>query len=130
MKTLIPVMLLLFLAACDKNDADPVDRTLSGNYTGTFFRTGMDTTAVTISFSNNTFRGPQNGSTYPAICRGSFIMDDHQVSFSDSCVWKADFDWSLILDGNYSVDFLPGGGVRIWRTNGYSRDEYLLRRTT
>ena len=118
------------LVSCDKNsDTDnPVDKNLIGSYMGTFHRTGMDTVGLILSFSENNFEGSSTRPKYPAICRGSFQLNTTTVTFTDSCVWTADFDWTLILNGNYNIDFNSDGSIRIWRTYGSVSDEYLIRR--
>lgn len=112
------------LIACDKSDG--ASFSLSGRYMGSFSRTGMDTSSVTVNFSGNRFDGQSDQLHYPAICRGSFDLDENTIQFTDSCSWTANFDWSLILSGQYSISY-NDGTVRIWKTNGTVTDEYLLR---
>lgn len=121
----------LMLVACDKNDSpDPGTGELSGTFMGTFSRTGMDTSGVTLEFNENSFQGQTIQPRYPAICRGSFVLHESTITFTDSCVWTADFDWTLILNGNYNISFTADETIRIWRTNGTVTDEYLLRKLT
>ena len=96
---------------------------------GLFTRTGMDTSRVSIFFDQNRFEGQSTQVNYPAICRGTFELDENTVTFVDSCAWTANFDWSLILSGTYNINF-SDGTVRIWKTNGAVTDEYLLRQPT
>jgi hypothetical protein len=113
------------LTACDKSD-DP-SLNLNGRYMGTFSRTGMDTASVSILFTDNTiFSGQSDRINYPAICHGSFDLNDNLIRFNDSCAWTANFDWSLILSGQYNISN-NNGTMRIWKTNGTVTDEYLLR---
>ena len=113
------------LTACDKSD-DP-SLMLNGRYMGTFSRTGMDTASVSLLFNDNNFSGQSDRINYPAICRGSFDLNDNLIRFNDSCAWTANFDWSLILSGQYNISS-NNGTVRIWKTNGTVTDEYLLNR--
>jgi hypothetical protein len=123
---------VLFLAACEKSDSDdnnPPDATIYGRYTGTFSRTGMDTTNVQIGLlSTNKFEGTSDRPNYPAICGGNFTFDGNILAVNDTCSWTANFDWSLIFDGNYNVSFTGQNTVRLWRTTGSVTDEYLLRK--
>ncbi|HEX2628716.1 MAG TPA: hypothetical protein VHM26_06890, partial [Chitinophagaceae bacterium] len=94
---------------------------------GTFTRTGMDTASVNILFDGTNFSGSSDRVNYPAICHGSFDLNDNLIRFNDSCAWTANFDWSLILSGQYNISY-NDRGVRIWKTNGTVTDEYLLNR--
>ena len=124
-KVLCILAVVSTLYACDKSESDST--TLNGTYIGIFNRTGMDTAQVTLVFNGNHFEGHSNKTNYPAVCHGSLSQEDiHMVSFSDSCTWTANFDWSLILSGKYNISFMPGT-VRIWKTHGAVTDEYLLR---
>jgi hypothetical protein len=128
MRILVPILVLsVALLACQKdNDDNSFD--FEGLYSGTFNRTGMDTSTVTIDFYQHTYTGDSDREKYPAICRGSFEPGATTIVFRDSCTWTADFDWSLILNGTYNLSQQGDNTVRIWRTNGTITDEYLLRK--
>jgi hypothetical protein len=85
----------------------------------------MDTTRVSLLFTDNRFEGSSDIMNYPAICGGTFIVQDNMINFADSCTWTANFDWTLILKGQYTIE-KNGGAVKIWRTNGAIKDEYIL----
>ncbi|HEX7905102.1 MAG TPA: hypothetical protein VF487_14620 [Chitinophagaceae bacterium] len=128
MKTVIGfIVLLVVLTACNKVDSE--SNSLQGRYIGIFNRTGMDTAQVNLIFNANRFEGESNKQTYPAICRGSYDINYNSIHFTDSCAWTANFDWSLILSGDYNISFNEGT-VRIWKTTGNITDEYLLRQPT
>jgi hypothetical protein len=122
--------MVLIISACEKNNNDnnpPEDNSIYGRYTGTFYRTGMDTTSVQLGLlSTNKFEGSGARPLYPAICGGTFTFDGNTLSVNDTCSWTANFDWTLIFDGNYSVSFTGENQVRIWRTSGSVTDEYIL----
>jgi hypothetical protein len=119
-------LLLLILSSCDKTSTE--SNGLYGVYKGYFSRSGMDTSLVNLDFTGDNYTGSSNQDRYPAICKGSFDIEDNRISFHDSCVWTADFDWSFILDGDYNISFNEEGTVRIWRTNAAGTDEYLLKK--
>ena len=122
---LIAITLLL---ACNKND-DNDDMTLSeGMYIGTFHRTGMDTSVVTLTLDGNKFNGQSDRKLYPAICNGTYEYYDNTIRFTDSCTWTANFDWTLILNGPYSVT-RKNNELRFSRTVGNIIDEYVLTKT-
>lgn len=118
------IVLILMLAACNKVDSE--SNSLYGRYTGIFNRTGMDTSQVSLVFNGASFIGETNQSNYPALCKGNYDINYNSIHFTDSCAWTANFDWSLILSGDYNINFNEGT-VRIWKTNGNITDEYLLR---
>jgi len=127
-KLMISALFVFTLAACDKKDSSDTvaPNELSGNYVGTFHRTNMGTSQVMLSFINNSFSGSSSVEKYPALCHGSFLLNSPNITFTDSCTWTADFDWTLILNGTYNISFLDERNVRIWRDNGTVTDEYLL----
>lgn len=134
MKTQFALLIaILFATACKKSDELPggnQEQWLSGRYMGTFYRTGGDTVNVSMLFTETNFSGSSDRAKYPAICNGIFSMeknnDVYAVHFDDNCVWTADFDWSLILDGDYELVFNPDKSVTIVRHSFASSDYYHL----
>ncbi len=126
--------LMTVITACEKDGNSDIDtgvNELIGRYTGTFVRTGLDTAIVNIFFKEDgTFEGSSNAVHYPAICRGTFERDGLTLLVNDTCAWTANFDWTLIFDGNYSISLGENNTARIWRTTGTVTDEYLLTRYT
>lgn len=118
------IVVFAFTVGCEKSDN--LSNSLEGNYLGIFNRTGMDTVPVSLFFDANRFEGSNSRTYYPAVCMGSFELDNSTIRFVDSCSWTANFDWSLILSGVYNIHF-SDGTVRIWKTHGNITDEYLLR---
>lgn len=119
---------LTLLFACKKNEDDNKDTILpEGMYIGTFHRTGMDTAAITLTLDGNKFNGQSDMKLYPAICHGSYEYYDNTINFTDSCSWTANFDWTLILNGSYSVT-RNNNELRFSRTNGTITDDYVLRK--
>ena len=97
--------------------SDPI----SGNYSGTFERNGVSTPVV-ITFDNGTFNGQSSVEKLPAICSGIYTTDGDQITFTNSCIWTADFDWTLILsdEWRYSINHSE---VTLTKSNG---DTYRL----
>ena len=129
-KVLCALLLAVVFFSCQKNSSDDSSANeIYGRYTGTFNRTGGDTVNVSLFFkNNNTFEGSGNRLNYPALCGGNFSRSGTDLAVDDTCAWTANFDWTLIFDGNYKVNFTGANSVRIWRTNGAVTDEYLLTR--
>ncbi|MET0393431.1 MAG: hypothetical protein ABW019_09835 [Chitinophagaceae bacterium] len=122
------LVLCTLLSACKKENDENPPQIPAGVYAGTFSRTGMETVQVKIEFEANTYEGQSDTDKYPAICHGSYSLSNDRVIFTDVCTWTADFDWSLILNGTYTISFQDDGWVRIWRISGSVTDEYLLRK--
>ena len=82
-----------------------------GTYTGTFQRLLPEgdpmVSNVMISFSEGTWSGQSDLPKYPALCNGTFTTKKDRITFENSFAWTADFDWSLILSGDFN--FLCNG---------------------
>jgi hypothetical protein len=78
-----------------------------GTYTGTFQRelvwSKSDTAQVTLTFSSNNWYGESDKVKYPALCNGTYSIDGNKINFNSGCAWSAEFDWSLILSGEYTL---------------------------
>ena len=129
MKRMITFLIALsVLFACKKSDdSDKGAIPPPGMYIGTFHRTGMDTSVVTLTLDGNRYNGQSDFKLYPAICHGSYEYYDNTIHFTDSCSWTANFDWTLILNGPYSFTN-NNNELRFSRTNGNITDEYILRK--
>ena len=122
------------MIGCEKSYENPGnnDFDLNGRFIGTFHRTGGETANVSILFTGNSFEGESDKMKYPAICNGTFTVDkgDDKIAFDNACTWTADFDWTLILDGEYSFVVNEDQSLIISRSNGNLTDEYKLYRIT
>jgi hypothetical protein len=99
----------LFIVGCAKPETELLEETYKikeGTYRGTFYRTiiwqPITYSAVTISFTSNTWEGTSEFAYYPALCHGTYALQDSAVTFVNECVWPAHFDWTLILSGIYN----------------------------
>jgi len=101
-------IIFIAIASCEKSKDEIAP---DGVYTGTFQRQlafgGGDISNVTITFSSNTWTGSSDKVKYPALCHGTFSISDQKITFNNECAWTAEFDWSLILAGEY--DFVSDG---------------------
>lgn len=129
------LLILLVVASavfisCKKNKND--NQRITGTYKGTFQRYGPAVDGavanVTLNFNDNKFSGESNMQYYPAICTGKFSVNGSKINFESECMWPADFDWSLILNGEYEVT-INGNNLEIIRSyNGivFYQDHYKL----
>ena len=128
-KWLFVPVLLTALLACSKAE---FEEKIEGNYTGIFQRispTGFyPQRQVSVNLKNNSFSGQSDNARQPAICHGNWDAGYRTIHFDNRCVWTADFDWTLILDGEFKYE-LNGTHLRMWKTVGAVTDTYELDRT-
>jgi hypothetical protein len=104
-KTFMLIMLVIaILTSCDKDDNN-VKTNIDGNYIGTFER-GENITNVEISFNNGIFNGQSDVEKFPALCNGSYSITENLITFENACPWTAEFDWTLILSGNWTYNII------------------------
>tara|TARA_R110001592_G_C12802930_1_gene717154 strand:+ start:202 stop:573 length:372 start_codon:yes stop_codon:yes gene_type:complete len=115
---IIPIGLLIFAFACNNDDSHI---NLNGTYIGTFERNGV-VSNVELDLAENIFSGSSEIIKYPAICSGNYSNTSNEITFSNLCVWTAEFDWTLILDGNWTYS-LNGKNLTLIKSNG---DKYTL----
>ncbi len=103
-KAWLPVILVLLLCSCQDDNA-MLSR--DGVYEGYFYQTTPQarnkSSMVTLELSGGKFAGLSSENQYPAICTGSYTTKSKMIEFSNECVFTADFDWSLVLDGTYEI---------------------------
>ncbi len=126
----ILLCLMLFFVSCKKTAPDYLIP--NGIYSGTFQRLTDNTgliSKVTITFSGNTWKGISQYDKYPALCQGTYFKkNEDSISFENACVWTAEFDWTLILGGDYKISI---SGKNIQLTKSYDQthaDVYNLTR--
>jgi len=61
-------------------------------------------TQVVLNFGTGTFEGYSTNPNYPAICKGTYSKSAAAITFKNTCAFTADFDWTLILDGEYTYE--------------------------
>ena len=125
MKWMLCLLGVCLLGACQKNNTTEPTYSLAGRFTGDFHRSGLDTVQVTLLFkTDGGFEASGGRQYYPALCNGTYQRQGNQLVVDDSCAWTANFDWSLIFDGTYDLQFLDANKIRIRRTQGSVTDEY------
>ena len=102
--------LMILISSCKKDNEENANGFIipEGTYSGTFQRqvSGIGRISnVTLTFERNGWTGQSQYGTYPALCpRGTYKMDSTgQITFESFCVWTADFDWTLILAGEWKL---------------------------
>ncbi len=121
-KILIIVTLLFVLISCSKNDAEAeIPQNTNGNFIGIFERNGV-TSNVQLNLTSGTFNGQSTTQKFPALCNGTYIITSNTITFEDKCVWAAEFDWTLILNGEWNY-VMNGNILTLTKANG---DKYVL----
>jgi hypothetical protein len=124
-------VILGIFVACSKDEKGTYIS--NGKYIGTFKRdhAGSDfpTANVSITFISNLWTGQSDFTKYPALCHGSYKIEGNKIIFENECGWTTEFDWSLILSGEYSIS-IENGILEISRdysnTTDTFKDIYIL----
>ncbi len=110
-KFLIFGLCVFSLINCSKPEKESQDKTFKikeGKYSGIFYRTiswkPTEYAVVNITFTSNKWEGTSDEAYYPVICHGTYELKDSVITFNNECAFSTNFDWSLILAGDY--DFL------------------------
>ena len=118
-------LLMISVVSCKKES----EQNLQGEYKGIFFRTSPAIdyipSNVTLTLDNKSFSGSSDVPKYPAICSGSWNANNKSIWFTNKCAWTADFDHTLILDGQFQYEW-KGETLYIRKTRGQSTDVYQL----
>ncbi|MDP4710834.1 MAG: hypothetical protein NWS63_06540 [Saprospiraceae bacterium] len=94
----------VLIAGCNKDELDIMDGTYKGTFTVTY-DSGTQTGPTTLDLQDGKFSCQGNPNRIPAGGSGTFFSDKSKITFQDENVWTADFDWNLILSGQYSYTF-------------------------
>jgi hypothetical protein len=128
----LAMVALVSFASCKKDKSDV--EIPSGTYKGTFARVGAarwePPAEVTLTFNGNQYAGQATAQYYPAVCNGTFSVSGNSANFKNACFWTANFDWTLVLDGDYEIETR---GDSLFITRSYPGtilqiDKYKLKR--
>lgn len=76
-----------------------------------FFESGERTGEVSLSFNDGIYTGATKFAKFPAISEGNYVVNNYTISFSNICIWTAEFDWSLILTGDWRFTLQDNEGI-------------------
>lgn len=94
----------LLLTNCQKEDIDLQGGTYAGTFTVTY-GSETQTGQTTLELENGNFTCSGNSNRIPAGGSGTYSFDKDKITFNDENLWTADFDWNLILSGEYNYTF-------------------------
>lgn len=110
-KIIVITIFFLSLNSCNNDDNNNQPQNLEGSYTGTFTVEYLNgdtfSNPVTVSFNGeNNYQSSSNDDYFPAGGSGTYEKDNSMINFNDVNQWTANFDWNLILNGeyNYSIN--------------------------
>ncbi|MFC5190833.1 hypothetical protein ACFPIK_03585 [Algoriphagus aquatilis] len=105
---IISFIIALLFSSCNVEDGQLENRFEEGTYSGKFIRnwpSGQRNTAtITMTFEDNKWSGSSNIPKFPALCRGTYSITGNKITFQNECPWTAEFDWSLILLGEFTLE--------------------------
>lgn len=94
----------IFLSNCEKEDLEIKEGTYHGTFTVTY-DSGTQTGQTTLVLNNGRYTCSGNSNRIPAGGSGTYSFDKDKITFNDENFWTADFDWNLILSGEYNFSF-------------------------
>jgi hypothetical protein len=104
---LVSFLLIGFTVLFSCSDKENSQQPLAGDYVGTFYRTRDNVkvleSAITLVFNNGEFSGGGANHQSPAVCRGTYSLGVNEVDFANQCFFTANFDWTLILSGKFTI---------------------------
>lgn len=119
------ILMATLLLSCNKDELNITDGTYKGTFTVTY-SSGKKTGQTTLNLNNGKFSCSGNSNRVPAGGSGTFSLDNNKITFNDENFWSADFDWNLILNGQYDYTF-NGKKIKISADkNSVGRYEYNL----
>ena len=110
---------LLSCIGCQEDDLE-YTRIPDGTYIGTFVRDAVwteneDIANISIIVSFDTWTGTSDIVKYPSLCNGTYSINRDKIVFKNNCVWTAEFDWSLILSGEYFIKKINDHSIEFHR---------------
>lgn len=116
---LIMLLMLLSLAACKREKVTPVN--LKGAYTGKLYSTnvGVSETDARLVMTDKTYTASIN-TPFGADSRGRYVVNDNEITFTDSLAHTANFDWGLLLDGKYTSTIKGDSLILVKKGNMYN----------
>lgn len=132
-KTILQMAIVLVFVFTACNDKDKIDDThLNGTYTGTFtveYSNGNSySNTVTVTLNHNQYTCSNAENRIPAGGSGGYYLDGGKIVFLDENLWTADFDWNLILSGEYDLQLAENNVEISAMKNGVGFYQYKLQK--
>jgi len=116
---------------CHNGKEDVDDKSIEGFYTGTFtvkYRDIVSSGTTVLELKDGRFINTGNYNRVPAGGSGTYSINNDKIIFNDENIWTANFDWNLILNGEYDYTF-DGNRLKFSANkNGVGYYEYDLKK--
>jgi hypothetical protein len=130
---MIMITAALCLLSCSKQILKTTN--IDGNYTGVLEVTSTDPAANTVPlqgkvsavFKGNDYTCATNMTTAYASGAGKFFVKKDVMTFTDTLMHPANFDWNLILNGSYTYD-IAGDNITLVKKLGTATYTYHLKK--
>lgn len=113
MKNIIFVILLLIVGCKDKStDSTTINAIEAGKYNGVFTFTENGETAignVEFTFTDTSYKCVPVKKYLPPVGEGKYEIQKDKIILTDMMIHTAEFDWTLILGGEF--DFIKNGNT-------------------
>lgn len=118
-----PVIIFLASIGCS-------DSLTPGNYAGKFivrYDSATLSGETTLRISDGQYTSDGNDNRIPAGGSGTYMLAGEKIIFRDENMWTADFDWNMILNGEYKYS-LRGKQLELTRATNRTSYRYVLTR--
>jgi hypothetical protein len=120
---------MCLLISCEYNDINNNTDLTLGTYKGQFISSNpyakFAPSNITLTFTPDKFSGESDNAKYPAICNGTYKITGQEIEFFNACPWTADFDWTYILNGKFTLT-TDGRQLEMRRSQNGQSDYYKL----
>ncbi|MEQ8905059.1 hypothetical protein [Ekhidna sp.] len=126
-KFVFAIISTIIILSCKENNSELIP--VEGTYSGVFnvhYDDQTNSGETRLSLQSGKFECDGNPDRIPAGGSGTYKVEANTIIFRDENVWTADFDWGLILSGEYTYSF-DGSNLILIKTNGWGKYEYLLK---
>ena len=126
-KALSLFIILISFLGCD-NETPKIEE---GTYVGTFtvfYSSSIESGTTTIVLKDSEYNCSGNSDRIPAGGSGTYSSENGKITFTDKNFWTAEFDWGLILNGDYNYSMNGNELLLIAEKGDLGRYEYRLER--
>lgn len=123
----------LFFLSCSKEILQST--TIDGSYQGVFEWTNTNPAVdfmplkgdVTVTFEGLNYSSTGNANYVPASSGGKYFIKKDVMTFTDTMMHTANFDWNMLLNGSYAYS-ISGDNITLTKIVGYNKYIYRLKR--
>jgi hypothetical protein len=123
----------LFFLSCSKEILQSTN--IDGSYYGVFEWTNTNPAVdfvplkgdVSVTFDGLNYSSTGNGNYVPASSGGKFFIKKDVMTFTDTMMHTANFDWNMLLNGSYTYT-ISGDNITLTKIVGYNKYVYRLKK--